>query len=335
MSEDSTAPSSRPSRWRATFRSLRHRNFQLFFGGQLISLIGTWMQNIAQAWLVYSMTHSPILLGAIGFASQIPAFLAAPVGGAVADRWSRHKLVIATQVSSMILAFILAGLTLTHVIQVWHVFVLAILLGIVNAFDIPGRQAFMVEMVGKEDLMNAIALNSSMFNGARIVGPAVAGILVAKIGEGWCFFANAVSYVAVIAGLLLMKVDSPPRIAIGSAFDNIIEGFRFVRQAIPIRDLMLFTGTGQPGSDALRGAHANLCRSDSSSRRQRPRHLDGCNGCWSSARRSQLGHALRSARSGPADRYLGAGFWHIPDRIFLGAHFLAVSRSSSCRSDSS
>jgi MFS family permease len=242
MSEDSTSPSSGPSRWRTTFRALRHRNFQLFFSGQLISLIGTWMQNIAQMWLVYSMTHSSILLGAIGFSSQIPAFLAAPFGGAVADRWSRHKLVVATQVSSMILAFILAGLTLTHVIQVWHIFVLAILLGIVNAFDIPGRQAFMVEMVGKEDLMNAIALNSSMFNGARIVGPAVAGILVAKIGEGWCFFANAVSYIAVIAGLLLMKVDSPPRIAIGSALDNIIEGFQFVRRAVPIRDLMLLLG---------------------------------------------------------------------------------------------
>src|SRR5690348_4710474 len=233
MSEDSTAPSSSSSRWRTTFRALRHRNFQLFFSGQLISLIGTWMQNIAQMWLVYRMTHSSILLGAIGFASQIPAFLAAPFGGAVADRWSRHKLVIATQASSMILALILAGLTLTHVIQVWHVFVLAILLGIVNAFDIPGRQAFMVEMVGKDDLMNAIALNSSMFNGARIVGPAVAGILVAKIGEGLCFFANAVSYIAVIAGLFL-KVDSPPRIAIGSALDNIIEGFQFVRQAVPI-----------------------------------------------------------------------------------------------------
>jgi MFS family permease len=242
MSEDSSLPSRNPSRWRTTFRALRHRNFQLFFGGQLISLIGTWMQNIAQAWLVYSMTHSPILLGAIGFASQIPAFLAAPFGGEVADRWSRHKLVIATQVSSMILAFILAGLTLTHVIQVWHVFVLAILLGIVNAFDIPGRQAFMVEMVGKEDLMNAIALNSSMFNGARIVGPAVAGILVAKIGEGWCFFANAVSYIAVIAGLLLMKVDSPRRISTGSAIDNIVEGFRFVRTAVPIRDLMFLLG---------------------------------------------------------------------------------------------
>ncbi len=325
MSEDS--PSSSPSRWRTTFRALRHRNFQLFFSGQLISLVGTWMQNIAQMWLVYSMTHSSILLGAIGFASQIPAFLAAPFGGAVADRWSRHKLVIATQVSSMILAFILAGLTLTHVIQVWHVFVLAILLGIVNAFDIPGRQAFMVEMVGKEDLMNAIALNSSMFNGARIVGPAVAGILVAKIGEGWCFFANAVSYIAVIAGLSLMKVDSPPRIAIGSAFDNIIEGFRFVRRAIPIRDLMLLLGlvslVAMPYAVLMpifadqilhRGANGLGI-------------LMGATGVGALLRCSQSGYAFRSARRGPPDRYLCPGFWHIPDRVFLGAHFLAVSRS--------
>jgi len=242
MSEVASSSTSIESRWRTTFRALRHRNFQLFFSGQLISLIGTWMQNIAQAWLVYRLTHSPFLLGAIGFASQIPAFVAAPFGGAVADRWSRQKLVIATQVSSMVLAFMLAALTLTHAVKVWHVFVLAILLGIVNAFDIPGRQAFMVEMVGKEDLMNAIALNSSMFNGARIVGPAIAGILVAKIGEGWCFFANAVSYIAVITGLLLMRVNSPRRNSKGTAFDNIVEGFRFVRTAIPIRDLMLLLG---------------------------------------------------------------------------------------------
>src|SRR5579883_65410 len=242
MPVNSSAQTSAVSRWRTTFRALRHGNFQLFFGGQLISLIGTWMQNIAQAWLVYRMTHSPVLLGAIGFAGQIPAFVAAPFGGAVADRWSRHRLVIATQVSSMILAFILAALTLTDVVKVWHVFVLALLLGIVNAFDIPARQAFMVEMVGKEDLMNAIALNSSMFNGARIIGPAVAGILVAKIGEGWCFFANAISYIAVIAGLLLMSVHAPARAAAGTALDNIVEGFGFVRSAIPIRDLMLLLG---------------------------------------------------------------------------------------------
>ena len=148
-------------------RALQHRNFQLFFSGQLISLIGTWMQSIAESWLVYRLTGSALLLGAVGFASQIPVFLVAPVGGIVADRKNRHRVVIATQVAAMILASILALLTLTGWIRVWHVFVLAALLGVVNAFDIPGRQSFLVDMVGKEDLMNAIALNSSMFNGAR------------------------------------------------------------------------------------------------------------------------------------------------------------------------
>ena len=190
----------------AMFRALRHRNFQLFFSGQLISLIGTWMQNVAQSWLVYRMTGSAFLLGVVGFAGQIPVFIFAPVGGMVADRMSRQRVVIATQTTSMILAFILAALTLLRVVTVWEIIVLAASLGIVNAFDIPARQAFLGDMVGRDDLMNAIALNSSMFNGARVIGPAVAGVLVAWIGEGWCFFANAVSYIAVIAGLLMMRL---------------------------------------------------------------------------------------------------------------------------------
>src|ERR1700758_893213 len=175
-------------------RALRHRNFQLFFSGQLISLIGTWMDNIAEAWLVYRLTGSSLLLGTVAFAGQIPVFLMSPVGGMVADRFNRRKVVIATQVASMIFAFILAMLTLTKRVTVSEVVVLAALMGVVNAFHIPARQSFLVEMVGREDLMNAIALNSSMFNGARIIGPAIAGILVAKIGEGWCFFANGISY---------------------------------------------------------------------------------------------------------------------------------------------
>ncbi len=199
-------------RWQSAGRALRHRNFQLFFGGQLISLIGTWMQTVAQSWLVYKLTGSGLLLGAVGFSSQIPVFLIAPIGGITADRVNRQRIVIATQTVSMLLAFVLAALTLTGKIQVWHVFVLAALLGVVNAFDIPGRQSFLVDMVGKEDLMNAIALNSSMFNGARVIGPAVAGVLVARLGEGWCFFANAVSYIAVIVGLLLMKVQAAARV---------------------------------------------------------------------------------------------------------------------------
>ncbi len=237
-------------RWQAVGRALRHRNFQLFFSGQLISLIGTWMQTVAQSWLVYKLTGSGLLLGSVGFASQIPVFLVAPLGGITADRMNRQRIVIATQTASMLLAFVLAALTLTHTVQVWHIFVLAALLGVVNAFDIPGRQAFLVDMVGKGDLMNAIALNSSMFNGARVIGPAVAGVLVARLGEGWCFFANGVSYIAVIAGLMLMKVNSPPRAVGASPIEHVIEGFRFVNGTAPIRALLLLLGlvsaTGMP-----------------------------------------------------------------------------------------
>lgn len=224
-------------------RSLRHRNFQLFFSGQLISLIGTWMQIIAQSWLVYRLTGSSLLLGVVGFAGQFPVFLFAPVGGLAADRWNRHRVVIGTQVSSMILAFILAALTLLHVVRVWEIVVLASLLGVVNAFDIPARQSFLIEMVGREDLMNAIALNSSMFNGARVIGPAIAGLLVAWIGEGWCFFANAVSYIAVIAGLLLMKIEYVRQVAKQSSpYEHIAEGFRYISSTKPILALMLLIG---------------------------------------------------------------------------------------------
>lgn len=232
-----------PSRLAVTLRALRHRNFQLFFGGQLISLIGTWMQSVAQAWLVYRKTGSSLLLGSVGFASQIPVFLVAPLGGIAADRCNRHRVVISTQIASMILALILAALTLSHRVEVWHIFVLAALLGVVNAFDIPARQAFLVDMVGKEDLMNAIALNSSMFNGARIVGPAIAGILVASIGEGWCFFANGISYIAVIIGLLMMHIECPRRPdTSGSPLEDIIEGFRFASRTGPIRAILLLLG---------------------------------------------------------------------------------------------
>jgi MFS family permease len=237
--------------WQAAGRALRHRNFQLFFSGQLISLVGTWMQTVAQSWLVYRLTGSGLQLGAVGFASQIPVFLFAPLGGIVADRSNRKHVVIGTQVASMVLAFVLAALTLSHYVKVWHVFVLAALLGVVNAFDIPGRQSFLVDMVGKDDLMNAIALNSSMFNGARVIGPAVAGVLVARLGEGWCFFANAVSYIAVIAGLMLMNVHAPPRVSgKTSPWEHIVEGFQFVNRTAPIRALLILLGlvsiTGMP-----------------------------------------------------------------------------------------
>ena len=224
-------------------RALRHRNYRLFFGGQFISLTGTWMQVVAQSWLVYRLTGSAVLLGLVGFLGQIPVLLFAPVGGTVADRYHRHHILVTTQTAATLLALTLAVLTLTDHIQLWHIFALAAMLGLVNAFDIPTRQAFVVDMVGREDIVNAIALNSSMVNGARIIGPAVAGILVAAVGEGWCFFANAVSYTAVIAGLLLMKIPSQVRVPLpGTPLASIIEGFRYVWRTKPIRALLLLLG---------------------------------------------------------------------------------------------
>jgi MFS family permease len=224
-------------------RALRHRNYRLFASGQLISLIGTWMQSVAESWLVYRLTGSPLLLGVVGFANRIPVFLFSTVGGAVADRYNRHRVVLATQIASMCLASLLAFLTLTHLVQVWHLMAIAALLGIVNAIDIPTRQSFVVELVAREDLQNAIALNSSMFNGARVVGPAVAGVLVAVVGEGWCFFANAVSYIAVIVSLLLMRVPSAaPTARPASIWAHVAEGFRFVLRSRPIVVILLLLG---------------------------------------------------------------------------------------------
>jgi len=220
-------------------RALRHRNFQLFFSGQLISLIGTWMDNVAEGWLVYRLTNSPLLLGVATFAGQIPVFVLAPVGGMIADRWDRRKVVIGTQTASMILAGILAGLTLARVVTVWEVIVLAACMGIVNAVDIPTRQAFLVEMVGREDLMNAIAINSSMFNAARVIGPSIAGLLVAWKGEGWCFLLNSLSYIAVIAGLLAMRIARKAVEHVASPLEHIAEGFRFARDAAPIRAILI------------------------------------------------------------------------------------------------
>jgi MFS family permease len=232
------------------FRAFQYRNYRLFFSGQIISLVGTWMQSIAQSWLVYRLTGSSLWLGLTGFAGQIPVLLFATIGGMVADRYNRHRLLIGTQTAAMVLALILAALTLFGHLRVWEILVLASLLGVVNAFDIPVRQAFVVEMVNSEDLINAIALNSSMVNSARILGPAIAGVTVAAVGEGWCFFANGVSYVAVIAGLLLMSVTPRPRRAQHSGLESIVEGFRWVAGTGPIRALLLLLGlvslTGMP-----------------------------------------------------------------------------------------
>lgn len=190
-------------------RSFRHRNFRLFFAGQFISLIGTWMQSVAVSWLVYRLTGSAMALGAVGFVAHLPVFVLGLWGGSLADRRDKRQLLVVTQVAAMGQALALAVLTLTGEATVWYVGALAILLGVVNAVDMPTRQAFVVEMVGKEDLHNAIALNSSMFNSARVLGPALAGLLVAAVGEGMCFLINGVSYLAVIASLLLMRLPPP------------------------------------------------------------------------------------------------------------------------------
>ena len=226
------------------FRALKHRNFKLFVIGQLISLIGTWMQNAAQQWLVYEKTSSAALLGVFGFASQVPMLLLAWMGGYVGDRYSRHRGVITTQSLSMVLAFVLAGLTLGRIIQTWHLIFIAFLVGIINAFDVPIRQAFFVHMVEKGDLPNAIALNSSIFNGARIIGPPLAGFAIAYIGAGWCFFLNGVSFIAVIVALLMMRI---PRMETKPADESPIrafsEGFRFAIRDVPIRSALFLLST--------------------------------------------------------------------------------------------
>jgi MFS family permease len=226
------------------FRALQHRNFQLFIAGQMVSLIGTWMQSTAQLWLVYKLTNSAALLGVFGFANQIPILVLASVGGYVGDKYNRHLAVIWTQTASMVLAFLLAGLTLSGAIHdkrgAWVIIVIGFLVGIVNAFDVPIRQAFLVQMVGKEDLPNAIALNSSMFNGARVVGPAIAGFAIALIHEGWCFFLNGVSFVAVILALLAMRIPKEESKAHGgSPLQNFLQGFRFAMSDWPIRSTLI------------------------------------------------------------------------------------------------
>lgn len=212
--------------------ALRHRNYQLFFGGQLISLIGTWMQNIAQGWLILVLTNSPFMLGLITAVQFLPLLLFSLVAGEVADRVPKRPLLILTQTSMMIFALILGLLTLTGVVRYWHVLILAALLGISNAFDTPIRQAFIVEMVGKEDLMNAITLNSSMFNGARVIGPALAGVAIGRLGIPACFLLNAASFLAVIVGLAMMRLknQAPARLANNMMWENIVEGLQYIRR---------------------------------------------------------------------------------------------------------
>ena len=227
-------------RVREAVRALRHRNYRIYFFGMLVSFTGTWMQSVAQGWLIYRLTGSAWLLGLIGFASQVPVFLLAPLGGVMADRHSRHRIIIITQTVGMLQAFALATLTMGGVVTVNAVFALAVMLGIVNAFDLPARQSFMVELVDKEDLMNAIALNSSMIQASRVLGPALAGLLVGWLGEGPCFLINAISYFAVLAGLFAIRLSRDLTMSTdGTALSHLREGFYYVRHTRPVRALLL------------------------------------------------------------------------------------------------
>jgi MFS family permease len=225
------------------WRALRHRNFRLFFGGQSISLIGTWMTRIATSWLVYRLTKSPLMLGTVGFAGQIPSFLLAPLAGVVVDRMDRRKVLVWTQALAMLQSLLLAVLTLTRHINITEVLLLSVMQGIINAFDMPARQSFMIRMVeDRADLQNAIAINSSMVNAARLIGPSLAGILIAATNEGWCFLIDGISYIAVIASLLMMRIRHESLHTHGATMaEQLRQGWDYVAQSVPIRSiLMLF-----------------------------------------------------------------------------------------------
>jgi MFS family permease len=224
------------------FSALNHTNFRLYFGGQLVSVSGTWMQTVAQGWLVFHLTQSALWLGIVACAAGLPSLLVSPFAGVVVDRTSRRNILVATQTVQMLLAFTLAFLTFADLVQVWHVVALAFILGITNAFDAPARQTFVKDMVGPENLISGISLNSMMFNTARILGPSAAGIALASLGAGWCFFINGASYLAVIGSLLLMKV--PVNIKRGSSvspLQQLRDGLRFSRSHETIKPLLLLS----------------------------------------------------------------------------------------------
>jgi MFS family permease len=227
--------------WKFAVRALGHRNYRLFFGGQSVSLIGTWMTRVATAWLVYRLTHSAFLLGVVGFSGQIPAFLLGPLAGVWVDRWNRHRVLVVTQVLSMAQSFVLAALALSGRITVWDIIGLSVFQGAINAFDMPARQAFLIQMVeAREDLANAIALNSSMVNGSRLIGPSLAGLLIAAAGEGYCFLIDGISYVAVVGSLLAMQIiTAPERRAGRKVWPELSEGWHYAWRFAPIRAILL------------------------------------------------------------------------------------------------
>jgi predicted MFS family arabinose efflux permease len=241
-SEQEIKDLARPSSALALFTVFRHRNYRLFFAGQLVSLMGTWMQSVAQAWLVYRLTHSPFLLGLTSFCAQVTVFFMASFGGMIADRVDRRKMLLVTQGLSMVQAAILAGLTIAGVVQVWEIISLAFGIGLINSVDVPTRQAMTLDMVGRQDLRHAIALNSMMFNLARVIGPSLAGALIAIVGEGPCFALNAFSFGAVLTSLLLMELPSRPHRVPGNPLREIVAGYRYSFTTPQIRIALMLVG---------------------------------------------------------------------------------------------
>jgi MFS family permease len=226
--------------WRKTFAAFRHRNYRLFFGGQLVSVIGTWMQQVALGWLVYDLSRSALTLGWVRFLAAVPVTFLTLVGGAVADRMDKRRVVIMTECMAMVLAFLLAALVYFDVVKIWQIALLGLLEGITDAFDIPARQSFVVDMVGKQDLMNAIALNSSLFNGARVFGPALAGLSIGVIGVTGCFFLNGISYFAVVAAYLAMRLPvASVRAERQSMWHETVEALKYVREHRILRAIIL------------------------------------------------------------------------------------------------
>src|SRR5919106_3446524 len=219
--------------------ALKHRNFRLFVPGQFISLLGFWMQNVGLSWLVYRLTHSTAYLGAVAFSQQIPILLLSLPAGGLVDRSNRHRVVIITQTLALLQATLLTVLTYKGDITVAQIMILGIVIGVISAFDLPARQSFLIQMVNKDDLMNAIALNSSIFNAARMIGPAMAGFIVAKWGESLCFLLNAISYVAVLISLLIMRVPHSEISRKQTLTRDLMEGFQYVKQTLPVRVMLL------------------------------------------------------------------------------------------------
>jgi len=235
------SPSIAGGNWKFALRALRSRNYRLFFTGQTVSLIGTWMTQIATSWLVYRLTGSAWLLGIVGFAARIPTFVLGPFAGVWVDRWNRHRTLVITQILSMVQSFAMAGLALARIITIREMIWLGLAQGIVNAFDMPARQAFVIQMVeDRADLGNAIALNSSMVNTARLLGPSIAGVVIAAAGEGYCFLIDAFSYLAVIASLLAMRISpTQPRKPGKAIWQELNEGWSYVTHFVPIRSILL------------------------------------------------------------------------------------------------